>query len=222
MPSPALAVARRPHPDQVRIAALSAAMAFNLIVLLAALRPLAPRLMEVIQPAPVATVRLIPNDPPPVPIPPMVELKPLPTPAPAPVVRNRPAPVSPPAVAPSDAGNVTVPPVSTPTLAPPQALGQSMATAPIEASLAYRRAPMSFPALAVRRHMQGTVLLRVLVDEDGKPLDVQVEKSSGYPLLDRSARSQVLSGWSFQPAVVDGRHVRAWARVPVNFNLRGG
>ena len=69
--------------------------------------------------------------------------------------------------------------------------------------------------------MHGTVLLRVLVDEQGKPIDVEIERSSGYTLLDRSARSQVLGGWAFQPAMVDGKPVRAWARVPVNFDLRG-
>jgi periplasmic protein TonB len=67
--------------------------------------------------------------------------------------------------------------------------------------------------------MHGTVLLRVLVDETGKPLDVVVEHGSGYGLLDRSAREQVLAGWRFQPAMVNGKPVRAWARVPVSFDL---
>jgi protein TonB len=68
--------------------------------------------------------------------------------------------------------------------------------------------------------MHGTVLLRVLVDEAGRPVQVVVEQSSGFRLLDRSAREQVLAGWRFQPASVDGRAVRAWARVPVSFELR--
>lgn len=222
MSSPALAVARRPHPDQVRIAALSAAMAFNLMVLLAALRPLAPRLMEVVQPTAVPTVRLIPKESPPPPAPPMLTIKPLPVAAPpTAVTRVKPTPAAPPVVSPIEEGNVTAPPVSTPSLAPPQALAPAAVAAPVEASLGYRRAPLSFPTVALRQHMQGTVLLRVLVDERGKPLDVKVERSSGYPLLDRSARSQVLAGWAFQPAVVDGHAVRAWARVPVTFALRG-
>jgi len=47
-----------------------------------------------------------------------------------------------------------------------------------------------------------------------------VERSSGYALLDRSARAQVLAGWRFQPASVGNHAVRAWARVPVSFDLR--
>ena len=72
----------------------------------------------------------------------------------------------------------------------------------------------------MREHLHGTVLLRVLVDESGKPLDVVIERSSGHVLLDRSARQQVLASWTFQPAMVDGKAVQAWARVPVSFDLR--
>ncbi|HEX5305800.1 MAG TPA: TonB family protein [Dyella sp.] len=219
MSSASLAGARRSHPDQVRVAALSAAMALNLVILVAALRPLPPRVADALpKPAPVPTVRIIEREPPPPPAPPVLEIKPLPAPTPTTLTRVKPAPVAPPVVTALDEGNIAAPPVTAPTLAPPSA---AVGAAPIEASLAYRQAPLSFPVQAMRQRMHGTVLLRVLVDESGKPVEVQVEQSSGYPLLDRSARSQVLSGWSFQPAMVDGRAVRAWARVPVTFQLRG-
>jgi protein TonB len=68
--------------------------------------------------------------------------------------------------------------------------------------------------------MQGTVTLRVLVDETGKPLDVVIESSSGHELLDRAARDQVLARWRFQPAQANGHTVQAWARIPVTFDLR--
>ncbi len=34
-------------------------------------------------------------------------------------------------------------------------------------------------------------------------------------------REQVLAGWRFQPAIVNGHATRAWASVPVTFTLRG-
>jgi protein TonB len=89
----------------------------------------------------------------------------------------------------------------------------------VETSLAYRTAPLAYPRDGITRHLEGTVLLRVLVDETGKPIEVDIEKSSGQLLLDRSAHDQVLKKWLFQPAVVQGQHVKAWARVPVTFNL---
>ena len=102
MSSASLAGARRPHPDQVRIAALSAAMALNLVILIAALRPLPPRMADVLpKPAPVPTVRIIEKQPAPPPAPPVLDIKPLPTPTPATVTRVKPAPVAPPVVEPS-------------------------------------------------------------------------------------------------------------------------
>jgi protein TonB len=149
----------------------------------------------------------------------VIELKPLPHPLTP--VQTRPLPLATPPVAiPSTEGQLAVPLTSTPTLSPPSAAhGPTTTAMPIEASLAYRSAPLQFPVQALRQHMQGTVLLRVLVDEAGKPVDVVVEHGSGYALLDRSAREQVLAGWRFQPAMVNGQAVRAWARVPVSFAL---
>ena len=92
---------------------------------------------------------------------------------------------------------------------------------PVETTLAYVAAPApKYPQQAVRGRMQGTVTLRVLVDEGGKPLQVVVESSSGHKVLDDAARNQVLASWRFQPAVQNGRQVKAWARIPVTFDLR--
>jgi len=205
------------HPDQVRIAALSVAIALNLAVLLAALRPL-PAPLSVPRAAPALPLHWIVPEPTP-PVPPPAVPRPLP-PKPHPVAAPRPLP-APPVAAPvrlSDEGSQAAPPVTEPTLAPPGAA--VVAPAPVETSLAYRAAPLRYPPVAVRQRLEGTVLLRVLVDEQGRPVEVQVEQSSGHALLDRSAREQVLAGWRFEPAMAQGHAVRAWARVPVTFLLR--
>lgn len=221
MSSASLAVAHRTHPDSARIAALSAAIALNLAVLVIASRPITPAQLTLFhQPAAIPYIRLI-TAPPKLPPPPPIELKPLPHPPTVPQAHPRALPLSPPLVVPTAQGSIAVPPHSEPTLLPGNAMpGPAAVPAPVEASLAYRSAPLHFPTMALRQRMHGTVLLRVLVDETGKPLQVDVEQGSGYALLDRSARDQVLAGWRFQPATVNGQAVRAWARVPVNFNLR--
>jgi periplasmic protein TonB len=222
MPSVSLAVVRRPHPDGVRIAALSAAITLNLAVLLFALRPLAPQIAQAIDTARNETIRII-QPPPKQPPPPDIVLKPLPKPVPitpplhVPVVHVQkelppPAVITPPTTEPSQ-NSKPVDTSPTPTLTPPSVM-------PGVTSLAYRASPLRFPAQAIRAHMEGTVVLLVLVDESGKPVDVKVEQSSGYSLLDKSAREQVMSGWQFQPAVIDGHAVKAWARVPVSFTLQ--
>lgn len=220
MSSASLAVAHRTHPDRARIAAISAAIALNLAVIVIASRPTGPAFFHAIeQISPVPTIRLVAPKPP-LPPPPPVEMTPLPHPPAVPVAHTPPLPANPPAVVPSSEGNVAAPPVATPTLLPSATTPGPALTAPVEANLAYRSAPLRFPTRALQQRMQGTVLLRVLVDETGKPVEVSVEHGSGYLLLDRSAVEQVLAGWQFQPAMVNGRAVRAWARVPVTFDLR--
>jgi protein TonB len=86
--------------------------------------------------------------------------------------------------------------------------------------LEYAQAPApSYPRDALRDGVEGTVLLKVLVDVDGRPLDVQIERSSGNRSLDRAAREQVLQRWRFRPATQDGRAVQAIGLVPVDFRL---
>jgi periplasmic protein TonB len=63
------------------------------------------------------------------------------------------------------------------------------------------------------------VTLRVLVDVDGRPIDVQVEHSSGHRVLDAAAKKQVLAKWRFRPAMQDGQVVQAIGMVPVVFSL---
>ncbi len=214
-------IAPHPHLDSARIAAISAAIALNLAVILIASRPLMPIQLSPLQAtSPSPTIRWV--DPPVVlpPPPPPTDLIPFPDTPLAPPAGVRSTPVSPPVVAPTSEGLTAAPPVTAPTAVPVNASPVAPTTAiPVEASLAYRSAPLRFPTRALQQRMHGTVLLRVLVDETGKPLQVTVENGSGYALLDRSAVSQVLAGWRFQPAMIDGKAVRAWARVPVSFEL---
>jgi protein TonB len=220
MSSASLAVAYRPHPDRVRIAALSVAIALNLAVLLIALRPMAPQFIQEIRHVEAVPITWL-TPKPTVPDPPPIEM----APAPKPVVTPRPhiqAPPATPRVATTtDEGSTPVPPVvNTPTIEPTTQTPPVVNTAPVEATLAYRSSPLTFPSEAIRRHLHGTVLLRVLVDADGKPVQVDIAQSSGQTLLDRSAREQVLANWRFQPATVQGHAVQAWAKVPVSFELR--
>ena len=216
-----LAVAHHAHPEPVRIAALSAAIALNLAVILIAMRPVTPTYFSVVgQLAPMTLVRFI--TPPPIPAPPLpVELKPLPHALTTPQALPRRARITAPAVLPSPEGWIAAPPLTAPMAVPAGPAEAATPTAPIEASLAYQAHPVTYPIAALRERLQGTVVLRVLVDQTGKPLQVSVTHGSGHALLDRSAREQVLATWRFQPAIVNGHAVRAWANVPVTFALRG-
>lgn len=89
------------------------------------------------------------------------------------------------------------------------------------ATLEYVRATSPrYPITELRSGIQGTVILRVLVDIDGKPIDVTIETSSGNRNLDKEARQHVLKTWRFKPAMQNGQAVQAYGLVPIAFNLQ--
>lgn len=61
-------------------------------------------------------------------------------------------------------------------------------------------------------------MLSVYVRADGSAGEVQVKTSSGYTLLDESARNAV-QDWRFNPATIDGKPIAMWYQIPIPFTL---
>lgn len=213
-----------PRPDPVRITGLAGALLLNAAALMLMFAPLgqqrsvrdAPRILQAdwFEPRPV------PPPPPPAIIP---VVQPTTPPAPVAAVRRATAPDPAPVVQPVvDGGNLAAD--------PPLPAGDAEAgpaspdPGPLPAAgLAYAEASAPpYPRAALRAGHQGTVLLQVLVDVDGRPLEVRIERGSGYRQLDEAARRHVLRHWRFQPALRDGRAVQAIGLVPVDFRLDRG
>lgn len=124
----------------------------------------------------------------------------------------------------------TVPPAASPapvqtSPAPPPAVPAPSSPAPaartsvsVATYAASNRKP-PYPRLSRLNDEQGTVVLRVLVKADGTAGDVEIKTSSGYPLLDESARSTVQT-WHFIPATVDSKPVAEWYQVAIPFTLQ--
>ena len=64
----------------------------------------------------------------------------------------------------------------------------------------------------------GTVQVRVLVDERGRPKEVNVAKSSGFARLDEAAMEAVRR-WRFVAATNDQGPVASWTQVAITFRL---
>ncbi len=75
-----------------------------------------------------------------------------------------------------------------------------------------------YPRLAQRRNQQGSVMLDVIVDEQGNPMTVDVLESSGYPVLDKAAIDAV-KRWSFEPEQRNQQFVRSRVHIPVVFEI---
>ena len=67
--------------------------------------------------------------------------------------------------------------------------------------------------------VQGTVLLWVYVDSEGRPGDCLVHSSSGYPMLDEAAE-KVAAHMRFAPAQLMDKPVAVWIAQPFEFSLR--
>lgn len=76
----------------------------------------------------------------------------------------------------------------------------------------------NYPAVAQRRGLEGTVVLRVKVLATGFPDDVQVSKSSGHVVLDEAAIKAVLS-WTFDPAKRGKTPIDGVVSVPIIFKI---
>lgn len=159
-------------------------------------------------------------------------------PAPAKVERKRPPPkpraerkpalepqpsqpqTAAPAIPPEERPAPSATPSATST-APPAAAPPSPPRTPVSISASYaatNRRP-EYPRLSRQLEEQGTVVLRVLVRADGTAGAVEIRTSSGFALLDQSARSAVQT-WRFNPATQDGKPVDEWFLIPIPFKLQ--
>lgn len=81
-----------------------------------------------------------------------------------------------------------------------------------------RNPPPPYPEAARRQKQEGLVRLRVRVNALGAAVQVDLEQSSGWPLLDQAALRAVKS-WRFHPARVGGVPMESTVTVPVRFEL---
>jgi len=75
-----------------------------------------------------------------------------------------------------------------------------------------------YPELAIKRTIEGTVLVQFVIDEKGKVTDVEVIQSV-HRLLDREAVRLIKSSPDWTPAIQSGRPVKSWKRQPIVFKL---
>jgi protein TonB len=79
------------------------------------------------------------------------------------------------------------------------------------------RSDIPYPTVGATKP-EGVVRLRLRIGIDGRPLEVLVGVSSGYPALDRAARTSVIH-WRFKPRLQNGAPVDSWAEMPIVFRL---
>jgi protein TonB len=122
--------------------------------------------------------------------------------------------------APETKGVVAAPGPAAPVPAAPAPAREAPATPPMFNAAYLGNAPPRYPLIARRNGVEGTVNLRVVVSKEGRPVQVQVDRSSGSSALDNAALEAV-KGWKFVPARRGQEAVEQPVVVPIVFRLEG-
>ena len=233
LPAPVLVLTRQEKASPLRSAMLGMGLAglLHLALLSAFLHNVDETSEPVTPPRPYIAISIVtPDTPKPTPV------QPRPTPQPAVTKQQNTVPIQP-ATASKPVSQATLTSAATATnaieatapaaqAAPavPPAQSPAKETAPsivpprFDAAYLSNPAP-DYPRLSRRLGEEGRVLLKVHVGVDGKPVEVTVARSSGFPRLDDSARDTVLHSWRFVPAHQGEQAVAGTVKVPIDFTL---
>jgi protein TonB len=77
----------------------------------------------------------------------------------------------------------------------------------------------TYPFRAKRRGVEGKVVVRFLVDKQGRVSQSTVVRADPEGVFEQSALKAVRQ-WRFQPGTKDGRPVATWVQVPIRFELK--
>jgi len=79
--------------------------------------------------------------------------------------------------------------------------------------------PLVYPKNLRERDIEGKVILKILIDKEGKVQEIQIFESSGYEAFDQTA---VKSVWQcqFKPARKGNQQKESWVLIPINFQIK--
>ncbi|MDY0329066.1 MAG: TonB family protein [Thiomonas sp.] len=186
-------------------------------------RPAPPK-KQVARPAPTHLPPQIPpaprHLPPPKPVLPRTNTLPTETPA---APSHPPAPDLPAPTADLGALPQSPAPKVVPGTAQPAATASAPPAPVVETAASYQaeyldNPPPPYPRLSRQLGEEGTALLKVQVGPDGRPLQIKLISSTGYPRLDEAAERTVAQ-WRFVAATRNGQAVTSWVLVPIKFRI---
>jgi protein TonB len=76
----------------------------------------------------------------------------------------------------------------------------------------------AYPYAARQKNLEGVVIVRFLVDVEGKVTRASVVQANPTQIFDQAALEAVRK-WRFAPAQLDGEKVATWMSVPIRFKM---
>jgi TonB family protein len=92
-------------------------------------------------------------------------------------------------------------------------------TGNVKAPRVVRQVPPSFPEGLGLMHVAGKVVAETIIGEDGVPHHVRVLQAEGGPAMKYEAL-EALRQWRFEPAKLEGRPVKVYYVLTINFALK--
>jgi len=76
-----------------------------------------------------------------------------------------------------------------------------------------------YPKNLRERDIEGKVILKILIDKEGKVQEIHIFESSGYKTFDQAAVKSVQQ-WQFKPARKGNQPRESWVLIPINFQIK--
>jgi len=84
--------------------------------------------------------------------------------------------------------------------------------------ITFYQAPL-YPEKLRRRNIEGRVILKLTINQQGKLMKIKVFESSGYKLFDQAA-VKVIKDWKFRPALYQDEKIVSVISLPIRFKLK--
>jgi len=75
-----------------------------------------------------------------------------------------------------------------------------------------------YPQIAIDAHIEGLVMVHVLVGKDGRVLKTELAEKFQVPMLNEAALAAARQ-WVFTPGYANGKPVACWTAIPFRFRL---
>lgn len=80
-----------------------------------------------------------------------------------------------------------------------------------------RQVKPAYPSLAYQNRIEGRVVVKILVDTDGKVLDIKIVQSSNEIFNEEAVAAA--KQWAFKPAIQNKKPIQFWYSAPIVFRI---
>jgi protein TonB len=78
---------------------------------------------------------------------------------------------------------------------------------------------IAYPPLARRNRVEGLVIIRALISEEGKVLETELLRGVSQNVGLNEAALHMVRGGTFKPGTLENVAVRAWKTIPIPFKM---